>query len=233
MEEVLLKARRHSTNAKKMFLITPQRAKGRRWFLFDLLNNIIPHAQDVLLEFVRLLQSHGEENVKFPLFMFREQEMHEGERTLHPGNLIDIVDQIKFFFAQSPNDLVGVNSAYIKDLDERMKALSAREFTGYEGDLSTSSSSTLSSDDEPDTSLRYTKPDASAAPLPQPPTRIPSTAALGASLGRLDSSGVAGLSGAMPGGSVSGVPGMGGGGGGGGVPPGLGAELSDSDSDSD
>ena len=106
--------------------------------------------QDVLLELVRLLQDHGEENTKFPLFMFREQEMQEGERAVHPGNLMDIVDQIKFYFSQSPNDLVGVNTAYIKDLDERMKALSAREFTGYEDDISSSSSSSLSSDDKED-----------------------------------------------------------------------------------
>ncbi|KAJ9442306.1 hypothetical protein DIPPA_03538 [Diplonema papillatum] len=150
LEQVLSRARKHLTNAKKMFLITPQKAKGRRWFLFDVLNNIVPRVQDVLLELIKLLQQHGEENVKFPLFMFREQEMQEGERFIHPGNLLDIVDQIKFYFAQSPNDLIGVNSNYIKDLDERMKALASREFTGYEDDLSSTSTSEISSDDSSD-----------------------------------------------------------------------------------
>eukprot|EP01063_Lacrimia_lanifica_P004540 TRINITY_DN12555_c0_g1_i1.p1 TRINITY_DN12555_c0_g1~~TRINITY_DN12555_c0_g1_i1.p1 ORF type:complete len:1118 (+),score=414.72 TRINITY_DN12555_c0_g1_i1:42-3395(+) len=147
LEQAIARARKHLTNSKKLFLITPQRAKGRRWFLFDLLNNIVPRIQDVLMEMVRLLQNHGQENIKFPLFMFREPEMNDGERVVHPGNILDIVDQIKFYFAQSPNDLAGVNSNYIRDLDERMKALASREFTGYEDGLSDSESSSISSDD--------------------------------------------------------------------------------------
>ena len=105
--------------------------------------------------------------------MFREQELQGGERFLHPGNLLVVVDQIKFYFEQSPNDwnaLVGENSKYIKDLDERMKALAKLEFTGYENDLSTSdSSSDLSSDLEDGPTQRGMPPGAAptaGGPIP-------------------------------------------------------------------
>lgn len=70
--------------------------------------------------------------------------MHEGERTVHPGNVADIVEQVRYYFQQQPGDLLGVNSAYIRDIDERMRALASQEFTGLEDDASSDSLSETS-----------------------------------------------------------------------------------------
>eukprot|EP01065_Artemidia_motanka_P005429 TRINITY_DN12618_c0_g1_i1.p1 TRINITY_DN12618_c0_g1~~TRINITY_DN12618_c0_g1_i1.p1 ORF type:complete len:1045 (+),score=228.75 TRINITY_DN12618_c0_g1_i1:90-3224(+) len=140
-DQVSARAQKHLTNIKRLFLTTPQRDKGRRWFLFDMLNNIVPGITSALKMLKGLLHRHGEENVKFPLLMFREQEMHEGERSIHPGNLIEVTDQVRFYFTQQPGDLAGVNVAYIRDIDARIRALAGREFSGYEDDLSSGSSS--------------------------------------------------------------------------------------------
>eukprot|EP01062_Namystynia_karyoxenos_P025149 TRINITY_DN19870_c0_g2_i1.p1 TRINITY_DN19870_c0_g2~~TRINITY_DN19870_c0_g2_i1.p1 ORF type:complete len:1046 (+),score=301.63 TRINITY_DN19870_c0_g2_i1:77-3139(+) len=141
VEQVAARCRRHLTCVKRMFLTTPQRQKGRRWFLFDMLNNIVPGIRDILQTLIELLHRHGEENLKFPLLMFREQEMHEGERAVHPGNIVEVIDQIQFYFKQQPGDLAGVNSAYIRDIDARIRALASQEFNGYEDDVSSDSSS--------------------------------------------------------------------------------------------
>jgi len=100
VERALTEASQHHTNAKKLFITTPQAAKGRRWFLYDMINSILPNLLSLLQDLLRALQLHGEDNVRFPLFMYREKEMSEGERSLHSGNLAEIVQQINFYFKQ-------------------------------------------------------------------------------------------------------------------------------------
>lgn len=132
VDSVLEKARRHLAQVKKMFITTPQVAKGRRWFLYDMINNVMPAIINVLAELQLLVNNHGGDNVRFPLFLFREKEMHLGERALHTGNLVEIVEQVKFYFSQNPAELLGVNAGYVQHIEERIKALAQQNFSGEE-----------------------------------------------------------------------------------------------------
>lgn len=126
------KARRHCAVVKKNMITTPQTAKGRRWFLYDMLHNVMPNVIAALEELLQLVRDHGGDNVRFPLFLFREKEMHLGERAIHSGNLLQVVDQVKFYMAQNPNELVGVSASYIQHVQERMNRLRQQRFTGDE-----------------------------------------------------------------------------------------------------
>ncbi|ESL10868.1 hypothetical protein TRSC58_01392 [Trypanosoma rangeli SC58] len=117
---VLYKARRHMMYLKKELLVTPQYGKGRRWFLHDMIRNIMPKVVGQLEELNALVQSRGADGVRFPIFLFREKELHFGERTLHPGNLVEVLDQIGFYFAQSADKTVGVDNARLQQLAGRL-----------------------------------------------------------------------------------------------------------------
>ncbi|RNF01170.1 putative casein kinase II, alpha chain [Trypanosoma rangeli] len=117
---VLYKARRHMVYLKKELLVTPQCSKGRRWFLYDMMRNIMPKALGQLEELNAFVQSRGADGVRFPIFLFREKELHFGERTLHPGNLMEVLDQIGFYFAQSADKTVGVDNARLQQLAGRL-----------------------------------------------------------------------------------------------------------------
>lgn len=126
------KAKRHTALVKKHMITTPQTAKGRRWFLYDMLHNVMPRVMETLQELLQLVRDHGGDNVRFPLFLFREKEMHLGERAIHSGNLLQVVDQVKYYMAQNPNELVGVSASYVQHIQERMTKLRQQRFAGDE-----------------------------------------------------------------------------------------------------
>lgn len=114
LEQVQNRAVRHLKNIKDQFAVTPHAARARRWFLFDMLNNIMPGIISCFSELVALCDAHGEESVKFPLLLFAESvvgtsassraptatspgaAMERG--TLHSGNLIESTAQARFYF---------------------------------------------------------------------------------------------------------------------------------------
>lgn len=150
LEQIRLRAIRHLQHVKKSFIITPQSAKDRRWFLFDMLNHIMPGVVHALTQLLELFQTHGDENVKFPIVMFRERELQESggghsmnelDDALHSGNLLEVLDQVLFYFQnyeKSRNNTMqgpAMSSQYLRDLEHKIKALSQQEFTGAEPDL--------------------------------------------------------------------------------------------------
>ncbi|ESS64460.1 hypothetical protein TCDM_07443 [Trypanosoma cruzi Dm28c] len=120
LDVVLYKARRHMMYLKKELLITPHNSKGRRWFLDDMARNIMPKALEYLEDLKELIQSRGADGVRFPIFLFREKELHFGERALHPGNIVEVLDQIGFYFSQSMDKIVGVDKSRLQQLAEQL-----------------------------------------------------------------------------------------------------------------
>jgi hypothetical protein len=125
VECVIERLRRHSAALKRIFVTTPQSAKGRRWLIYDLMNNVLPSIEGLLRKVHDLLGDYGDDNVRFPVFLFREKEMHLGERALHCGNLTDVVDQVTFYFTQNPIEIFGApdDAQAITRLEERLREL--------------------------------------------------------------------------------------------------------------
>jgi hypothetical protein len=127
IECVLERTRRHTAALKRAFVTTPQTAKGRRWLIYDLMHHVIPGTEAALQKIHSLLGDYGDENVRFPVFLFREKEMHLGERALHCGNVMEIVDQVDFYFKQHPAELFGApdDAHAIQKLEERLRELAS------------------------------------------------------------------------------------------------------------
>ena len=113
VETVTEKARRHVTHLKKKLITTPQSEKGRRWLLHDCTVNVMPKVLHVLAELQHVVSQHGESNVRFPVFLFREKEMHLGERAIHPGNLVQVVEQVRFYFAQQAEEVLRLATGHL------------------------------------------------------------------------------------------------------------------------
>ena len=96
VETARFAAHRHTEAAKKGFLTTPQRAKGRRWCLYDL-NKVMPHLQYLLVKLAGALHAMGEKEARVALFMLREKEIRAGEVGVSPGNLPDVVEQLQYY----------------------------------------------------------------------------------------------------------------------------------------
>jgi hypothetical protein len=118
LEQVRQRAVRHLRYVKNSFTITPQSAKARRWFLFDMMNHIMPGIIETLTSFAALCTIHGDENVKFPVVMFRERDV-SNDGTLHSGNLLEVLDQVRFYFSSvAPRD---VDSASCRPVTRRAR----------------------------------------------------------------------------------------------------------------
>jgi hypothetical protein len=127
VEHVRARAIRHLSMIKKAFIVTPQVAKARRWFLFDMSNHIMPSIVHALSQLIELFAVHGEEAVKFPILMFREGASGgsntnvfdpsfqappaggpgdaaaghiDGVPSLHSGNLMESMNQVRFYFSK-------------------------------------------------------------------------------------------------------------------------------------
>lgn len=131
---VMERGRRHMAFLKRSVITTPQTAKGRRWFLYDSLNFVLPRCLAALEEMMHLATNHGDANLRFPVFLFREKEMHLGERCLHPGNLLEVLDQVKFYFQQNPAELFGGkgDDKIVASLQKQIEGLKGRRFGGDE-----------------------------------------------------------------------------------------------------
>ena len=145
LEQVRKRAMRHAAYVKNSFTITPQAAKARRWFLYDMLTNTMPGIVAMLTELIELCALHGEENVKFPIVMFREQERHQdgpGEASLNAGNLVEVTDQVRFYFQSTAAQQQRSNAAqsaaetatsqYLRDVEAKIQSLQHMKFTGHE-----------------------------------------------------------------------------------------------------
>jgi len=174
LEQVRQRAVRHMRYIKNSFTITPQAAKARRWFLYDMLNHIMPGVIDTLSALIELCHLHGDENVKFPVVMFREGDV-ASEGTLNSGNLCEVLDQVRFYFksvapknADDPNVMATatrgeqLTSQFLKDVEAKIKALSNAQFTGNERTF-LNFDDDVSSDDDDDNYVRETAPAASAS----------------------------------------------------------------------
>lgn len=121
------RGRRHLSRIKKTMVTVSQNAKGRRWFLYDCVNFVLPRTFNILNELRQMCTDHGEANLRFPVFLFREKEMHLGERCVHPGNIIEVVDQVRFYFSQKPTELVGADDSTIVSLKRKLETLRGRK----------------------------------------------------------------------------------------------------------
>ncbi|KAJ9461423.1 putative casein kinase II [Diplonema papillatum] len=137
VERVLFAAQKHVTSVKKAFLTTPQRAKSRRWALFDLLNMVMPHCQDLLIRLAKLVERIGKADVHVPLFMLRQQEIQDGETDINPGNLGDVVDQLLYY---ATVHRPGGTDAEVAETVAKMRAFAAQDPQGF-ADFSSGSSS--------------------------------------------------------------------------------------------
>eukprot|EP00658_Telonema_sp_P-2_P080994 TRINITY_DN8178_c0_g1_i6.p1 TRINITY_DN8178_c0_g1~~TRINITY_DN8178_c0_g1_i6.p1 ORF type:complete len:348 (+),score=89.30 TRINITY_DN8178_c0_g1_i6:241-1284(+) len=120
-------ARKHMGVCKRLLVVTPHKQRGRKWLLQDLLDNILPACVELLDELSSYLDTHGETTVRFPVFLFREKEIHAGERALHSGNLGDVMDQVKYYFEQSEAEK-GLNPTITADIDRKIAELRAKAF---------------------------------------------------------------------------------------------------------
>eukprot|EP00760_Papus_ankaliazontas_P029488 PhM_4_TR4260/c0_g1_i2/m.13530 len=132
VQKVLERAQKHARNVKRMFVTTPQVAKGRRWFLYDLQNHVMPKIMETLSHLHNMIVSHGEENIKFPVFMFREKEINLGQRAVHCGNILEMLEQIKYYFEQQPAEVGTANNQYLRDIEDKIRALSQQQYSGKE-----------------------------------------------------------------------------------------------------
>lgn len=137
VESLISALRRHMASTKKALVITPHAAKGRRSLLYDLQENVLPQTMDLLERLASLLDSRGEGTVRFPIFLFREREIHVGERCLHSGILPQIMGQVEYYFAQSEAEQreLQVRPELVADIDAQIAALRAQTFTGLEDPL--------------------------------------------------------------------------------------------------
>ena len=192
VEHVRSRAIRHLSTIKKAFIITPQVAKARRWFLFDMSNHIMPSIIHTLSKLIELFALHGEEAVKFPILMFREgggaegavdsafDPSHFGQQggghnsssaagdidgvaALHSGNLIETMDQVRFYFnkvseRRGPSASTELfrskrKSTYLEDLERKMSALGSLQFTGAENRAGVNKLLSLNNDNDDDDDL--------------------------------------------------------------------------------
>lgn len=151
VDQVRTRATRHLIYIKKSFVVTPQTAKARRWFLYDMLNHVMPAIINALTDLLTLFSAYGDENVKFPIVMFRERDTAGsqpdlGAPAVHCGNLLRTIEEARYYFrnasaapdASTSSQAVrspistAADSQYLRDLDAKIKALSSVRFTGNE-----------------------------------------------------------------------------------------------------
>lgn len=154
LEQVRARAIRHLNVIKKSFVVTPQVAKSRRWFLFDMATHVLPGIIHATSQLIELFVLHGDEAAKFPMVLFREQALRDDPQQsnredqiassseLHAGNLLEVLDQVRFYFSNvskaNPTVAEGSprRSTYLADLESKIAILSAQKFDGREGSTS-------------------------------------------------------------------------------------------------
>ncbi|KEG07180.1 putative casein kinase II, alpha chain [Trypanosoma grayi] len=77
LEHTRRRALEHGRRVRKLFAITPQSAKARRWLLHDVVVNIMPGAVHALSQFIQWFHIYGEENVKLPLLIYFHKDEKE------------------------------------------------------------------------------------------------------------------------------------------------------------
>ena len=129
--------RRHMHMVRQLMATNPQHSKGRRWLLYDLTNHVLPCIQRMLDELAEMVKAHGDANIRFPVFLFRERELHAGERALHPGNLVEVMEQVRFYFQQSSSSVLssatgGKHNPKLERMSHAVEELRQQRFTGDE-----------------------------------------------------------------------------------------------------
>ena len=134
-EMVLDKGYKHLNVIKKAQVTCPSTNRTRQHLLNDLMHNVMPNVNEALETLVALLRQYGNSYVRFPSFLFREKELHLGQRALHSGNMVELVDQIDYYFRQNPEAILGgrgYTDDHIKKLENRIQNLAEMEITGEE-----------------------------------------------------------------------------------------------------
>ncbi|RNF16622.1 casein kinase II, alpha chain [Trypanosoma conorhini] len=113
----------HGKRLKRVFAVTPQAAKARRWLLHDAIANIMPGVVHALSQFIQWFDAYGADAVKLPLLIYFDDDEVRGagggggggggegrttpsppaplpradEVALHAGNLIPLLQPIAFY----------------------------------------------------------------------------------------------------------------------------------------
>ncbi|KAH9599771.1 hypothetical protein LSM04_005172 [Trypanosoma melophagium] len=119
-DALVYNARKRIVYVKRELLTAQQSNKGRRWFLYDMLGNIMPNVMIHLEDPKTFLQNYGGDGIRFPIFLFREKELHFGERALHPGNVVEVIDQIRFYISQNVEKSIGIDGARLLQLTQQL-----------------------------------------------------------------------------------------------------------------
>lgn len=127
VESVRRMAQKHQGVCKRLLVVTPHKQRGRKWLLQDLLDNILPSCIELLEMLGSYLDTHGDTTVRFPVFLFREKEIHAGERAVHSGNLRDVLEQVRYYFDQSELEK-GASPRVAVDIDRKIADLRSKAF---------------------------------------------------------------------------------------------------------
>ena len=71
VEDEIRTVERHLSQCRKLLLVTPQTQKGRRWFLHDMLNYILPKTELLLRDFLELVENFGADDIVYQLGVIR------------------------------------------------------------------------------------------------------------------------------------------------------------------
>ncbi|KAL0489850.1 hypothetical protein AKO1_005971 [Acrasis kona] len=101
MDHVLQKLRKHHKNIKRMFVTCPQgvNARGRRSFLLDMNQNVMPRMAQAIQELMRLVSEHGEERIKMPIYLWKGKDRRD--KSITNSNMLEVLEYIKMYLANS------------------------------------------------------------------------------------------------------------------------------------
>ena len=115
VEAILAKSERHTTALRKLLITTPQKEKGRRYFLHDMVNAVMPQTQTLLRRLHALLEQHADGHVQMALSALPDIRDEFMEKTVNAGNIIACVDFLTHHFAKSvPNASMAAGASVMR-----------------------------------------------------------------------------------------------------------------------
>ena len=110
LESLKISAEEHLKYLKKCCLSVPKNQMERRWFLYDMIANVMPNVIQLIHKLINYLTIHGEEKIIFIVQMFRQYEIKNRISTMQSipldqdklmeltsGNIVSILDQIEYY----------------------------------------------------------------------------------------------------------------------------------------
>lgn len=107
LEKLLRNANRHHSRIKRSLLTCPQgvNGRGRRTFLRDMNQNIMPQIIELLEELVELVRERGEKEARMPIYLWKGKKRQD--TTINPTNFVEIFEYLKSYFAGIVHNNVG------------------------------------------------------------------------------------------------------------------------------